>query len=68
MPRFAYDISTDKCVPFNYGGCAGNDNKFATIKECQDTCVRAVSLKLIFEANINLPFTFSPNGKKFGLT
>ncbi|RYZ08161.1 MAG: hypothetical protein EOO73_08855 [Myxococcales bacterium] len=27
-----------QCVPATYGGCGGNDNRFATVEECIDSC------------------------------
>jgi len=27
-----------KCVPKMYGGCGGNDNRFDSVKECEETC------------------------------
>uniref|UniRef100_A0A8R1HL76 BPTI/Kunitz inhibitor domain-containing protein n=1 Tax=Caenorhabditis japonica TaxID=281687 RepID=A0A8R1HL76_CAEJA len=35
---FYYDTRTKVCQPFLYTGCGGNDNRFATSKECRDTC------------------------------
>ncbi|XP_038104409.1 papilin isoform X3 [Culex quinquefasciatus] len=42
IPRFFYDSRTVSCHPFNYSGCEGNGNRFATIEECQTTCVKQV--------------------------
>ena len=38
-PRYGYDPQTAICSNFNYGGCLGNNNKFKTAEECEDTCV-----------------------------
>jgi len=35
---FAFNSNTGKCEQFVYGGCQGNGNRFATEKECQDSC------------------------------
>ncbi|XP_074067263.1 protein AMBP [Macrotis lagotis] len=35
---WAFDASQGKCVPFIYGGCQGNGNKFYTEKECKEYC------------------------------
>jgi hypothetical protein len=37
-PRFYFDAEKKICRIFFYGGCGGNDNNFANLKECSDTC------------------------------
>uniref|UniRef100_A0A0N5BLL4 Kunitz/Bovine pancreatic trypsin inhibitor domain protein n=1 Tax=Strongyloides papillosus TaxID=174720 RepID=A0A0N5BLL4_STREA len=37
--RFYYDSEDGKCKPFQFFGCNGNNNRFLTINECEDTCV-----------------------------
>ncbi|XP_053554835.1 collagen alpha-3(VI) chain isoform X3 [Bombina bombina] len=34
-----YDPQTKSCTRFWYGGCGGNDNRFKTQKECENTCI-----------------------------
>ncbi|VDN23732.1 unnamed protein product [Gongylonema pulchrum] len=41
FPRFAFDLSSNECRSFTYGGCGGNGNNFGTLAECRTTCVRA---------------------------
>lgn len=36
--NYYYDNERQTCVPFVYGGCGGNDNRFNTVEECMDTC------------------------------
>ena len=36
--RFYYDIETEKCVEFIYGGCKGNENNFISLEECNNAC------------------------------
>ncbi|CAF0785497.1 unnamed protein product [Adineta ricciae] len=36
--RFYYNSSKKSCENFAYGGCAGNENNFATKAECEKTC------------------------------
>lgn len=36
--RWYYDRTAQKCAHFWYGGCEGNDNRFPTIAECEETC------------------------------
>jgi hypothetical protein len=37
-PSYYHDARTGLCTPFVYGGCGGNDNRFATQEECQAAC------------------------------
>ncbi|CAI4222594.1 unnamed protein product [Auanema sp. JU1783] len=36
--RYAFNRQTSQCVPFDYTGCGGNLNNFATLADCMDTC------------------------------
>lgn len=36
--QYFYDGNSNECKPFQYGGCGGNGNKFATQQACQDSC------------------------------
>ncbi|XP_004595032.2 protein AMBP [Ochotona princeps] len=38
LKLWAYDSTKGKCVPFIYGGCQGNGNKFYSEKECKEYC------------------------------
>ncbi|XP_058116992.1 papilin [Anopheles ziemanni] len=40
VPRFYYDARVRACYAFNYSGCEGNGNRFASTEECEQTCVR----------------------------
>ena len=37
-PQFYFDTASRSCAAFNYGGCEGNENRFGTAAECEDTC------------------------------
>ena len=37
-PRYYYNIETNLCGNFTYGGCKGNENNFITLAECQSMC------------------------------
>ncbi|XP_060068958.1 papilin-like isoform X3 [Ylistrum balloti] len=37
-PRFYYNSRTRECTQFNYGGCDGNENNFATREKCVQRC------------------------------
>ncbi|XP_075757222.1 papilin-like [Pelodiscus sinensis] len=41
--RYFYNSVTKKCEKFRYGGCQGNENRFANKEECLETCVRPVN-------------------------
>ena len=36
--RYYFNVKTGVCEEFMYGGCAGNENNFATIDECKRLC------------------------------
>ncbi|GFR02949.1 hypothetical protein TNCT_89871 [Trichonephila clavata] len=38
IPKFFYDVNTNKCKKFTFGGCDGNNNNFETEKECEEAC------------------------------
>jgi hypothetical protein len=38
IPSYWFDASTGICMPFTYGGCEGNSNRFDTMDECYTTC------------------------------
>ncbi|KAH7730491.1 papilin [Aphelenchoides avenae] len=51
--QFYYEYETGQCVEFNYTGCEGNANRFATAEECLNHCgsiVRQQALTLPLEA------------------
>ncbi|XP_016144196.1 four-domain proteases inhibitor-like [Sinocyclocheilus grahami] len=38
FPRFYYDVISQTCKQFVYGGCGGNDNNFNSQEECEASC------------------------------
>uniref|UniRef100_A0A3P9QBV9 Serine peptidase inhibitor, Kunitz type, 2 n=1 Tax=Poecilia reticulata TaxID=8081 RepID=A0A3P9QBV9_POERE len=38
FPRFFYNVTSQTCTSFIYGGCQNNDNNFQTQEECDNTC------------------------------
>ncbi|XP_014669308.1 PREDICTED: papilin-like isoform X4 [Priapulus caudatus] len=46
--QWFFDAENDnRCAPFYYGGCDGNDNRFATFDECNDFCSKAAPCPLL---------------------
>ncbi|KAK3099596.1 hypothetical protein FSP39_006796 [Pinctada imbricata] len=43
--NFYFDSSQSECVPFIYGGCGGNDNRFSSLEECEDACLSSPKSK-----------------------
>lgn len=37
--KYYYDAATRSCNAFNYGGCEGTGNRFASMEECQGVCI-----------------------------
>ncbi|QQP38133.1 Papilinlike, partial [Caligus rogercresseyi] len=37
-PKWNFDNFEKRCVPFYYGGCEGNDNRFDDLESCQMSC------------------------------
>lgn len=35
-----YDSAIRRCLPFTYGGCGGNANRFSSIEECEGICIK----------------------------
>eukprot|EP00117_Sycon_ciliatum_P011198 scpid5118/ scgid12783/ Fibropellin-1; Epidermal growth factor-related protein 1; Fibropellin-I; SpEGF I; UEGF-1 len=40
--RFYYDVSSRRCMPFNYGGCKGNANQYSSERSCAWACERFI--------------------------
>ncbi|XP_051864788.1 LOW QUALITY PROTEIN: collagen alpha-3(VI) chain-like [Pristis pectinata] len=38
--KWYYDVKTETCTRFWYGGCNGNENRFNTQDECSKTCIQ----------------------------
>ncbi|RXG56217.1 Papilin [Armadillidium vulgare] len=40
LPRWYFDYTETRCMPFNYTGCDGNANRFMSRGECEATCAQ----------------------------
>ena len=38
LPKWYFDFTENKCLPFHYSGCSGNGNNFDTRDECEHAC------------------------------
>ena len=38
FPAYHFNQTSGRCEQFIYGGCQGNGNKFATIRDCRERC------------------------------
>ena len=36
--RYFYNVTSQKCETFIYGGCYGNGNNYLSLHECQQQC------------------------------
>ncbi|KAB1279361.1 Tissue factor pathway inhibitor [Camelus dromedarius] len=46
MKRFFFNIHTQQCEEFVYGGCEGNQNRFESLEECKEKCTRDYPKKI----------------------
>ena len=45
LVRFAYSPKVKDCIPFEYGGCQSNGNKFLSYETCSETCLQGNIIK-----------------------
>lgn len=43
--RFFFNIDAGKCEPFVWGGCAGNENRFTSLYDCAQKCIKNTAVK-----------------------
>ncbi|XP_018649809.1 putative kunitz-type protease inhibitor [Schistosoma mansoni] len=41
-PRFYYNPAENKCLPFSFSGCGGNENRFHTMEKCESFCKKTI--------------------------
>ncbi|XP_067129548.1 papilin-like isoform X2 [Centruroides vittatus] len=44
--QWYYDVSTNSCKKFKYGGCQGNNNRFQSRRDCELRCVKKLREEL----------------------
>ena len=40
LERYYFSFGDNRCLPFMYTGCGGNENNFASRTECMDVCTK----------------------------
>lgn len=40
--RWSFDKTENKCMPFYFTGCKGNDNSFVSFEECENNCPKKI--------------------------
>nr|CAH8831973.1 unnamed protein product [Trichobilharzia regenti] len=53
--RWYYDMDKRMCMPFTYGGCFGNSNRFLTKAECEGFCMGKDICRLPLQKNSTDP-------------
>ncbi|CAH8482594.1 unnamed protein product [Heterobilharzia americana] len=53
--RWYYDLDKRMCMPFTYGGCFGNSNRFLTKAECEGFCMGKDICRLPLQKNSTDP-------------
>jgi hypothetical protein len=38
LEMFFFNADTNRCEKFVFGGCMGNENRFLTLQQCEETC------------------------------
>ncbi|CAH8527263.1 unnamed protein product [Schistosoma rodhaini] len=46
-PRFYYNPLENKCIPFTYKGCGGNENRFKTKEACERMCLKRSTVQSV---------------------
>lgn len=39
LRRYYYNQRLNKCLPFIYGGCKGNANRYLSVRKCEASCM-----------------------------
>ncbi|XP_048856461.1 kunitz-type protease inhibitor 1-like [Brienomyrus brachyistius] len=60
FPRWYYNISSQMCESFVYGGCKGNLNNYLTQSECNNTCTGVSEVSTPASRGFHPPETKAP--------
>ncbi|XP_014836476.1 PREDICTED: papilin-like isoform X3 [Poecilia mexicana] len=55
FPRFFYNVTSQTCTSFIYGGCQNNDNNFQSQEECNNACSGVTGSVLLEEVPTSAP-------------
>lgn len=58
IKQFFFNIHTQQCEEFMYGGCEGNQNRFATLEDCQEKCIEGRFLETLITQEPRSSFNF----------
>uniref|UniRef100_A0A3Q2ZSD1 BPTI/Kunitz inhibitor domain-containing protein n=1 Tax=Kryptolebias marmoratus TaxID=37003 RepID=A0A3Q2ZSD1_KRYMA len=64
FPRFFYNVTSQTCSSFIYGGCEANDNNFETQEECEAAC-SGVTGEAESQVRWDLSPVFNPCSERF---
>lgn len=59
LPRWFFDASENRCMPFYYSGCEGNGNRFETRDVCETVCPPKIGEWLLFKLKLYIIFIFN---------
>lgn len=59
VTRWYYDHLDRQCRTFIYSDCGGNDNRFPSLQECQQTCMGVEPTETI-TTTTPAPYTVAP--------
>jgi len=55
IPSFYYDVLTESCQNFTYGGCFGNANRFRSLAECENMCKNSGVEEITLPTTVTVP-------------